>query len=107
MNNHSIYSLSVTTVLFLTSFIVDVRAGRVGPTTGTVGPLSPGDIIYADSGDAITGGLLVKVNPVTGEQIILSAGGLLSEPFIPILDQSGAIVVSDTNGRIVRVDAAT
>src|SRR5436190_1239425 len=58
--------------------------------------LKPGDIIYADSGDAIQGGLVIKVDPDTGEQIVISSGAYLQMPFEPVVDATGQIVVSDS-----------
>ncbi len=69
--------------------------------------LNPGDIISADSGNAIDGGFIIKVDPNTAEQTVVSSGGLLSLPFDPTIDPAGAIIVSDTSGRLIRVDPAS
>src|SRR5882762_5367068 len=34
--------------------------------------LKPGDIVFADSGNAIQGGFIIKVDPDTGEQTVIS-----------------------------------
>src|SRR5579862_5510357 len=65
--------------------------------------LQPGDIVYADSGNAIDGGFIIKVGATTGEQVVLSSGGLLVQPFDLAVDQSGGLIVSDTSGRLIRI----
>jgi sugar lactone lactonase YvrE len=66
------------------------------------GQLQAGDIIYADSGNAIEGGFIVKVDPDTGEQTVLSSGGDLIRPFDVVLDAQGQIIASDS-GRCCRL----
>jgi len=61
--------------------------------------LKPGDIVYADSGNAIDGGFVIKVDPATGERTVISSGGYLQMPFAPVIDANGQIVVSDS-GRL-------
>src|SRR5438105_8281202 len=56
----------------------------------------PGSIIYVDSGDAIKGGIIIAVDPVTHEQTELAAGKLLRTPFAPLLDAQGDLIVSDS-----------
>jgi sugar lactone lactonase YvrE len=85
-------------VIGLTAFAQTEAVGQAA--------LNTGDIVYVDSGDAITGGLVIKVDPATGEQSVISAGGLLSLPFDVAVGANGQIVVSDS-GRLISIDAAT
>ena len=73
------------------------------------GKLKPGDIVYADSGNAIEGGFLIKVDPNTGEQTVISSGGNLIQPFDVAFDARGQIIVSDTGlcCTLIRVDPET
>jgi len=69
--------------------------------------LEEGDILYVDSGNAMQGGGLFKVDPQTGERMALSVGGFLRMPFGVTVDaRSGMIVVSDAD-RLVAVDPMT
>src|SRR5262245_23199233 len=63
--------------------------------------LQPGDLLYVDSGDAIRGGFVIKVNPFTGEKTVIASGGLLRMPFGVVIDANGQIIVSDS-GRLIR-----
>jgi sugar lactone lactonase YvrE len=99
--------LAYLSALALVSGSLDAFASRPLPPNKITRNLSRGDIIYADSGNALDGGIIVKVDPLSGEQVVLSSGGLLIQPFDPAIDQSGRIVVSDTSGRLIRVDPAT
>ena len=68
--------------------------------------LSPGDIVYVDSGDAIQGGFIIKVDPATGQKTVISSGGYLHLPFDVVIDAAGQIIVSDS-GRLLRIDPDT
>jgi sugar lactone lactonase YvrE len=72
----------------------------VGQTPGA--KLQPGDIIYADSGNAIDGGFVIKVNPATGQKSVISSGASLRLPFDLVVDAQGQILVSDS-GRLLRI----
>src|SRR5262249_44326551 len=65
-----------------------------------------GDVIYADSGDAVHGGCIVKTDPKTGEQAVISSGDYLQLPFQPVIDAAGQIIVSDS-GRLIRINPET
>jgi len=91
-----------TVVIIITTFGRGFRA--LGQSLGV--PLKQGDIIYADSGDAIEGGFIIKVDPDTGAQSVISSGGYLQMPFEPVIDATGQIVVSDS-GRLLRINPAT
>src|SRR6266436_3190173 len=56
----------------------------VGQSLGA--KLKPGDIVYADSGNAIDGGFIIKVDPATGQKTVISSGGYLQMPFDPVID---------------------
>jgi streptogramin lyase len=71
------------------------------------GLLQSGDIVYADSGNAVDGGFIIKVEATTSQQVVLSSGGLLIQPFDVALDQSGRIIVSDMSGRLIRIVPGT
>jgi len=76
---------------------------------GAFEQLKPGDILYADSGDAVNGGFIVKVDPTSGEQTVISSGGNLIQPFDVALDIEGQIVVSDTGlcCTLIRIDPSS
>jgi sugar lactone lactonase YvrE len=97
----------ITLILIaLASFTDRALPSRI-PARSPTSKLHPGDIVYADSGNALEGGFIIKVDPVSGEQMVISSGGYLRQPFAPAVDQNGAIIVSDTSGRLVRVDPET
>jgi sugar lactone lactonase YvrE len=68
--------------------------------------INPGDILYADSGNSVEGGFIIKVDPNSGQETVISSGGLLQLPFAPIIDSTGQIIVSDS-GRLVRINPNT
>jgi sugar lactone lactonase YvrE len=72
----------------------------VGQTPGA--KLQPGDIIYADSGNAVDGGFVIKVDPATGQKSVISSGANLRLPFDLVVDAQGQILVSDS-GRLLRI----
>src|SRR5258708_256195 len=87
------------------TLIASVCMAHVGPLPNQIPEpqLKPGDIVYADSGDAIHGGFIIKVDPLSGQKLVLSSGGYLQEPFDPVIDATGQIVVSDL-GRLIRIN---
>ena len=68
--------------------------------------LAPGDIVYTDSGNAIEGGFVVKVDPDTGAQTVLASGGYLSLPFDLGMDALGRLILTDS-GRLIRLNPGT
>jgi hypothetical protein len=68
--------------------------------------LHPGDIVYADSGNGIDGGFVIKVDPATHEQMVIASGGNLQMPYGVVVDSNGQIVVSDS-GRLIHIDSWT
>src|SRR6266446_724621 len=51
--------------------------------------LYPGDIVCADSGDALHRGLIIKIEPHTGAQTVISSAGHLRMPFGLVIDARG------------------
>jgi hypothetical protein len=100
-------ALSKTLTAFMAAAIVlDASVQAAHTQTLNIGGshvLNPGDIVYADSGNAVDGGFVVKVDPTTGLETVISSGGYLQMPFAPLVDANGKIVVSDS-GRLIRID---
>lgn len=64
------------------------------------------ELLYTDSGNAIHGGAIVKVNAVSGERTIFSIGGNLTLPFGLTVTPDGRIIVTDC-GRVIEIDTNT
>jgi streptogramin lyase len=94
----------VGALMTTTAFAAPAKS-RISTTTASH-LLAPGDIVFADSGDAVNGGFLVKVDPATGLKTVISSGGSLRTPFDVTIDATGQLVVSDC-GRLLRVDPDT
>jgi sugar lactone lactonase YvrE len=90
----------------LRSALLAVLLAVASFSLSAAGILKPGDILYTDSGDAINGGCVLKVNPRTGEKTVLARGGLLNMPFGVAMGRDGCVVVSDS-GRLVRINPDT
>jgi len=74
-----------------------------------VADLNPGDIIITDSGDAIQGGAILKENPQTGEQSVISRGGYLGFFGYPngvAIDRNGQLIVAN-EACLLRIDPNT
>jgi len=71
--------------------------------------LNPGDIIVADIG----ANAIIKIDPHTGAQTIISSGGLFAGALDLVLDSNGDIIVADldsfdgTGGSVIKVDPDT
>ena len=66
--------------------------------------LNAGDIFYVDSGNALEGGGLFKLDAITGERSLVSKGGLMVMPFGVAFDsRSGNLFISDS-GRLLKVE---
>jgi len=87
-------SLSLAWLLAVTTWETPVQGQPSLPSTP--GVLKSGDIIYADSGDAIAGGFVIKVDGKTGAQTVVSSGNLLRQPFGVVIDSQNQIVVTDS-----------
>lgn len=86
-----------------------VAVSHAEPPANSAGrsALKKGDILYVDSGNAVEGGGLFKLDPQTGERTVVSMGGLLQMPFSVSVDaKSGLAVVSDS-GRLIAVDPSS
>lgn len=76
-------------------------------------PFKPGDIIVADFAEiGPPAGRIIKVNPRTGEQTLISSAGELADPFGIAMAPNGKLFVADVNaisnsGDIIRVSAKT
>jgi len=71
--------------------------------------LNPGDIIRTDSGDAIQGGFILKVDPQTGQETVLSQGGHLGffgYPMGVAFDRAGQLIVAN-QACLLRIDPLT
>src|SRR5882724_4249717 len=97
-------SLSLAWLLAVTTWETPVQGQPSLPSTP--GVLKSGDIIYADSGDAIAGGFVIKVDGKTGAQTVVSSGNLLRQPFGVVIDSQNQIVVTDS-ARLIRIDPLT
>jgi len=100
---------------------------RVDPATGVETPVSAGGFLVQPFGIAIEasgnlvvadasafGGLcpggcggVVRVNPATGAQSIVSTGGFFVDPFGIAIEADGKILVSDASGLLIRVHPST
>ena len=85
--------------------IVAQTFGSSGPESGT--NLEPGDYVCTDSGNAIEGGFVLNVDHITHDLTVIASGGYLKNPYGVVIDASGQIIVSDTSGRIIRIDPKT
>jgi sugar lactone lactonase YvrE len=64
--------------------------------------LAPGDILVADSNAGI-----IKVDPTSGAQTIVSSGGSFSSPNGMAIAANGDLLIADGGGKIIRVDPAS
>lgn len=96
---------------FIAIFILfpcGLEAGLIAPA------LSPGDLIVSDYDPVTNTGSIIKVDPATGAQTLLSTLGLLNRPASITIDNDGAILVANLNGprgntvaSILRIDPVT
>jgi hypothetical protein len=89
----------------LSGFAEEVRNVRNRPEFFR-SKLQQDDIVFVDSGNAIQGGFVVRVNPANGEKTIISSGGWLQSPFAVAIESDGNLLVSDS-GRVIRINPAT
>jgi len=88
-------------ITLLSGLVVQPRAMSQVPAV----QLNPGDIVYTDSGDAINGGFVIKVDS-NKVQTVIASGGNLRMPFGVVVDSNGQIMVSDS-GRLIHIDPKT
>ena len=96
-----------------TQFAIPVLAsililGIMAATPLVFAQLNPGDIIVADIG----ANAVIKIDPITGAQEIISSGGLFAGALDLVLDSNGDIIVADLDlinggGSIIKVDPIT
>ena len=101
------HCLILLAALFLTTSVsnaANLRQSRAAQVISN--PLMPGEIVYADSGNAIEGGFIFRVDPATGAPTPIAVGGLLRLPFDVAMDSRGRLVVSDS-GRLLGIDPTT
>jgi len=101
-DRHSLLSAYLGVSLLSALFFQGTVA--LSQTAGT--QLHAGDIVYADSGNGIDGGFVIKVDPTTHEQTVIVSGGNLQMPYGVVVDSNGQIVVSDS-GRLIHIDPST
>jgi len=77
-------------------------AALLAASTASAAPLAIGDIVVTDQ---FTSSVL-RIDPVSGAQATISAGGHLVNPTGVAVDATGMVFVIDSGGVIVRVDPA-
>lgn len=81
--------------------------------TATAGLISPGDIIVANHTGFSAPGSVIRIDPLTGQQEVISSGGFLENPTGIAVDINGDLLVADRganfggSGRLVRVNSVT
>jgi DNA-binding beta-propeller fold protein YncE len=99
-------------VRLICSLLVLVALGLVGrPSPVSAIPLAPGDLLVTDVAGPTGVDKIIRVDPVSGEQTVITSGGLLGSPVGIALDANGQILAINQEGSggawIVRVDPAT
>jgi sugar lactone lactonase YvrE len=101
--SRSVFS-AIVAALLMAALTAAARSQHFSPKHSRALPwLKPGDIVYADSGDALDGGFIIKVDGATGDSMVLCSGGYLQTPFDLVVDRRGQIIVSDS-GRLIEID---
>jgi hypothetical protein len=90
-----------TTIAARSTLLLSIALASVSTLVGA--PLRTGDIVYADSGNGIDGGFILKVDPATADQSVISVGGLLQMPYDVVVTAEGSIITSDS-GRLIQID---
>ena len=97
-------------LLLVSGFAIGATGGQLQTLGSPAEPdFKPGDFIYTDSGDAIQGAFIVKMDHVTGQQTVISHGGYLGTRGYPmgvIFDQNGQLIVAD-EGCLLGIDPNT
>src|SRR5215218_7580612 len=101
-------SAALTFVGFIFTLAIAPRDSIAGVT------LNPGDVVIADQmsqGSSTADGRLIRVDPATGQQTLITSGGLLADPNKVVRDSAGNLLVADFNsggsGAIIKVDPVT
>ena len=71
-------------------------ASSATPSSGVT--LNPGDIVVTDIGGIVRTDQIIKVDPATGAQTVITTGGLLGSPVGVAIDGSGQILVVNQRG---------
>jgi uncharacterized repeat protein (TIGR01451 family) len=69
--------------------------------------INPGDILAVDPNAFAGSGGVIRIDPATGAQTVVSSGGLFQDPSGLAIEADGNIVVSDRYSGIIRVNPAT
>jgi len=69
--------------------------------------LNPGDLVVADPDAFGLAGGIIRVDPTTGAQTVVSSGGIFADPTGVAIAANGDIVIVDRARRVVRVDPTT
>ncbi len=100
----------------LPSLLLPVLSLALGIVLGVSPParaavLSPGDLVVVDGCGGAAAARVLRIDPGSGAQEIVSQAGLLTQPVGVALDAAGRILVSDsesgTGGAVLRIDPAT
>jgi len=102
--NRSTLLLALFTTTVLALLAQDSKT--FGQTNGAT--LKSGDILYTDSGDAVQGGCIFKLDPQSGQRSVLSRGylGFSGNPNGLVMDNSGQIIVANEQS-LLRIDPET
>src|SRR5262249_36277144 len=73
----------------------------------TAATLNTGDIVVADPDAFGLAGGIIRVDPATGAQTLISSGGLFVDPTGIAITANGDIIVVDRARRVIRVDPMT
>jgi hypothetical protein len=94
--------------LLTATIVLGTNAQETKPITHSGATnLMPGDILCTDSGDAIQGGFVLKVDQGTGQETAISHGGYLSLPFGIVVGPDHRIIVSEFARSLVQIDPNT
>jgi uncharacterized repeat protein (TIGR01451 family) len=69
--------------------------------------INPGDILAVDPGSVGGSGAVIRIDPATGVQTVVSSRGLFQEPSGIAIEADGNILVSDRISGIIRVNPQT
>jgi len=86
-----------------------IAQGHDASTPVTGDKLNPGDIVYTDSGNAIEGAFINRIDAVTGQETVISHGGYLGTwgyPIGVVFDRNGQLIVAN-EGCLLRIDPNT
>ncbi len=89
--------------------LVLCAAGGALPAGAVV--LDPGDLVVVNGCGGVASAQVLRIDPASGAQEVVSEAGLLSQPVGIAIDESGRILVSDSDsgggGMVIRINPAT